>query len=102
MTLLATLTYDLWAFTDAGDDGIQTLGMTARQVFSVGRNLCYRRTFKSRLSHQKGDVARDHEGAAYARQIGRETLSDAIDEILPLRIANDIGEGQNDDRKPRR
>ena len=44
----------------------------------------------------------DHERAANARKIGREAFGDAIDEILLLRIAADVGEGQDDDREARR
>ena len=44
-------------------------------------------------------VAGDHDGAAETREIGREALRDAVDEMLLLRVAADICEGQNDDRK---
>ena len=44
-------------------------------------------------------VAADHERAADARQICGQALGDAINEILLLGIAADIGEGQNNDRE---
>ena len=47
-------------------------------------------------------VAPDHEGAGDARQIGGQALGDAIDEIVLLRVAADIGERQDDDREARR
>src|ERR1700723_1316099 len=50
----------------------------------------------------KGGVARDHEGAANARQVARQALRDSIDEIFLLRVAADIGERQHDQRGARR
>ena len=47
-------------------------------------------------------VARDHEGAPNAREIGGQTLADAVDEIVLLRVAGQVGEGQNDDGEARR
>jgi hypothetical protein len=46
-----------------------------------------------------GRAAADNEGARNAREVGRLTLGDAVDEILLLWIAADIGEGQDDNRK---
>ena len=40
--------------------------------------------------------------SGHARQVGRQVLSDAVDEIFLLRIAANISEGQNDDGKARR
>ena len=37
-----------------------------------------------------------------ARKVGGQALRDAVDEILLLRVAADIGEGQDDDREARR
>ena len=37
-----------------------------------------------------------------AREVGRQALRHAVDEILLLRVAADIGEGQDDDREARR
>ena len=50
----------------------------------------------------EGGVAPDHERAANPRKIGRQALRDAVDEILLLRVAADIGERQDDDREARR
>ena len=50
----------------------------------------------------EGGVAADHEHAAHARKVGRQALGDAVDEIVLLGIAADIGERQNDDREARR
>ena len=47
-------------------------------------------------------IAADHEGASYAREIGRQALRDPVDEMLLLRVAADIGERQDDDREARR
>ena len=47
-------------------------------------------------------VAGDHDGAPETREIGRQALRDPVDEMLLLRVAADIGEGQNDDREARR
>src|SRR6185437_6914662 len=44
-------------------------------------------------------VARDHEGARYARQFGSEILGQAIDEIFLLGVARHVGERQHDDGK---
>ena len=50
----------------------------------------------------EGRVAGDHEAAVDAREVGRQALGDAVDEILLVRVAREIGEGQDHDRKPRR
>ena len=50
----------------------------------------------------EGGIAPDHERAANARKIGREALRDPVDEMLLLRVAADIGEGQDDHREARR
>ena len=50
----------------------------------------------------KGGVTGDHERASDAREIGGQALGHAIDEIVLLGVAADIGEGQDDDREPRR
>jgi hypothetical protein len=50
----------------------------------------------------EGGVARDHEGARNAREIGGQALGDAIDEIVLLRVAGQVGQGQDDDGKTRR
>jgi hypothetical protein len=50
---------------------------------------------------REGSVARDDKGASDARQVGRETLGDAVDEILLVGIAADVGEGQDDNREAR-
>jgi hypothetical protein len=47
-------------------------------------------------------IARDHDSAPNARKIGREALCNPVDEMLLLRAAADIGEGQDDHRKARR
>ena len=47
----------------------------------------------------EGRVAGDDEGAANARQIGRQALRDPVDEMLLLRSAADVGERQDDDRE---
>src|SRR4029077_19781754 len=47
-------------------------------------------------------VAPDHKGAGNAREIGGQALRHTIDEVFLLRIAAQIGKGQNDDRKARR
>ena len=47
-------------------------------------------------------VAPDHERAANARKIGRQALRDAVDEMLLLHAASDIGERQDDHREARR
>ena len=47
-------------------------------------------------------IARDHDGAPYAREVGRQALGDPVDEMLLLRVAADIGERQDDDREARR
>ena len=46
-------------------------------------------------------VARDDEGSSDAREIGRQALGDAVDEIFVLGIAADIGERQDDNREAR-
>jgi hypothetical protein len=46
-------------------------------------------------------VAPDHERSSNARQIGREALGDPVDEGFLLRVAADIREGQDDNRKAR-
>ena len=43
----------------------------------------------------EGRVAGDDEGAGNAREVGRQTLRYAVDEIFLLRIAADVGEGQD-------
>ena len=50
----------------------------------------------------EGGVAADDEGAGNAREVGRQALGHAVDEIFLLRIAADIGEGQHDEREARR
>ena len=47
-------------------------------------------------------VAGDHDGASNSRKIGRQVLRDPVDEMLLLRVAAEIGEGQDDHRKARR
>ena len=47
-------------------------------------------------------VSPDHPHPAHLREVGRQALGDAVDEIVLLRIAPDIGEGKNHDRKARR
>ena len=47
-------------------------------------------------------VTADHEGASYARKVGRQALSDAVDEMFLLWIAAKVGERQDDDRQARR
>ena len=47
-------------------------------------------------------IAGDHDGATNPREVGRQALRDPVDEMLLLRVAADIGEGQNDDREARR
>jgi hypothetical protein len=42
-----------------------------------------------------GGVSRDHEDAGNARKIGRQRLSDAVDEGIVLCIAADVDEGQD-------
>ena len=41
-------------------------------------------------------VTSDHERTSNARKIGRQALRDPVDEMILLRAAADIGEGQND------
>ena len=50
----------------------------------------------------EGGVAPDHNGAAYAREVGRQALRNPIDEMLMGSVAANIGEGQDDDRLARR
>ena len=50
----------------------------------------------------EGRRAAYDEGAGNARQVGRQALGDAFNEIVPLRPAADIGEGEDDDREARR
>ena len=50
----------------------------------------------------EGGVAADDERARDAREVGGEALGDAVDEIVLLRIAADVGERQDDDREARR
>ena len=50
----------------------------------------------------EGGIAGDHEAGGDARQIGGQIVGDAVGEILLLRIVAEIGEGQHDDRQPRR
>ena len=45
---------------------------------------------------RKRGVARDYERARNARQIGGETLGNAVGEIFLLVIAAEIGEGEHD------
>ena len=47
-------------------------------------------------------VAGDHGGASETRKIGRQALRHPVDEVLLLRIAANVGEGQNNDREARR
>ena len=47
----------------------------------------------------EGGIASDHERTRNAREIGGETLCDAIDKIFLLRIAADIVERKNNDRE---
>jgi len=49
----------------------------------------------------EGRVARDHERASDAREIGGKALGYAIDKIFLLGVAADIGEGQNNDGQTR-
>ena len=49
----------------------------------------------------EGGVARDHERASDAREIGGKALGYAIDKIFLLGVAADIGEGQNNDGQTR-
>ena len=42
-------------------------------------------------------VARDHEGAAKAREVGGETLSYPVGEIVLGRVVREIGERQHND-----
>ena len=50
----------------------------------------------------EGRVSANHERAADARQVRCQALSHAVHEIFLLRVAADIGEGQDDDREARR
>ena len=50
----------------------------------------------------EGGVARDDERVGDPRQVGRQALGDAVDEMLLLRAAAEIGEGQDHDREARR
>ena len=49
----------------------------------------------------EGGIAGDHEAIVDARQIGRQILRDAVREIILARVVREIGEGEDDDRKPR-
>ena len=53
-------------------------------------------------SISEGGVAGDDEGARDARKVGGQTVGDPVDEILLLRPAAEIGEGEHDHRYPRR
>ena len=48
-----------------------------------------------------GRVARDHEGVAHARETGGQFVGQGVDEVILLRVAREVGEGHDDDRKPR-
>ena len=51
----------------------------------------------------EGSAARDDEAAGQrARQIRRQALGDAVGEIIVVRVAAEIGEGQHDHGKTRR
>ena len=53
------------------------------------------------LKGERG-IARDHERAPDARQIGREILGDPVREILLLTVVAEVREGQHDNRQTRR
>src|SRR5208282_5958337 len=50
----------------------------------------------------KGGVACDDEGAEQPRKVRRQTLGDAVDEVVLLDSAAEVGERQHDEGKPRR
>src|SRR5271169_5608365 len=47
-------------------------------------------------------VPPNDKGTADAREIGGQALSHTVDEIVLLRVATDVGEGQHDDGQARR
>jgi hypothetical protein len=50
----------------------------------------------------KRRISGDYDAASYARKIGREALSDSVDEMLRFGIATQVGERQHDHREARR
>src|SRR5208337_4763646 len=49
----------------------------------------------------EGAVSADNEHPAHLRKVGRQALGDAVDEIILLRVARQIHERKDHDRKVR-
>jgi hypothetical protein len=91
--------------------GVDELGVDAHPVAArldrAFENIAHAQILTDRLGVDRpapeghGRIARDDEAVAHARETGGQFVGQGVDEIVLPRIAREVGEGRDDDRKPR-